>query len=224
MRIAALRAAAAAALSLAAFSTLRFAPDFYGPNPLTGESEDLGEQFRVFLFHVPAVWVGFACYFAAAGASVAYLARRRPADDRFARACAEVGLVLGTVNIVTGPIWAKPTWGTYWTWDPRLVTALVLWLVGVGYAVARPQVAEPERAARLGAAVAILGALNVPVVYFSVSLWGRVVHPEPGPGFVPDPWIRLALWANVAAFGVVAAYLVARRIEVLVLEARERAP
>lgn len=221
MKIAFLRAAAAVAMALAVFVALRAAPDFYGPNPVTGEPEYLGEQFRIFLVHVPAAWVAFLLYGLAAAASVAYLAGRRPAVDRLARASAEVGLLFGTVNLVTGPIWARPTWGTWWTWEPRLTTALVLWFVWLGYAVLRAQVDEAARAARLGAVFAVLGALLVPVVYFSIDLWGRAdhAHPAPGPGFVQDPRLRLALWANVACVAVAAAYLVARRIEVLALEA-----
>lgn len=135
-----------------------------------------GPPQRIFYVHVPSAWVGFLALGVLFGASIAYLRTRNPRYDDIASASASVGLVFITGVLVTGPLWARPIWGVFWVWDPRLTSFFVLWLVCVSYVLLRRQVSEPSRRARYSAVVGIVGFLDVPVVYLSVSWW-RGQHP-----------------------------------------------
>ena len=136
-----------------------------------------GELQRIFYVHVPSAWiayVGFAIVFLA---SIAYLRTGGARWDLLAGASAEVGVVFCTLVLVTGPIWAAPVWGTWWQWDARLTSALVLWLTYVGYLFLRALSTEPGRQGRIAAVVGIAGFVNVPIVHFSVQWW-RTLHPS----------------------------------------------
>lgn len=136
----------------------------------------MGQVQRVFYFHVAAGWLGMAAFFVAVIAGVAYLIRRDPKWDVLGVAAIELGLVYSFVNIVSGSIWARPIWNTWWTWDPRLVTATVMELVYFAYLMLRQGIEEPERRARFGAIYAILGFASVPLTFFSIRIW-RTIHP-----------------------------------------------
>lgn len=136
----------------------------------------MGEVQRVFYFHVAAGWLGFIGFLGAGVVGVIYLVRPDKKWDVWAVALVEVGLVYAFVNIVTGSIWARPVWNTWWTWDPRLVTATVMELVYLAYLMLRQGIEEPERRARFGAIYAILGSVTVPLTYFSIRIW-RTIHP-----------------------------------------------
>ncbi|MEX2160565.1 MAG: cytochrome c biogenesis protein CcsA [Anaerolineales bacterium] len=136
----------------------------------------MGEVQRVFYYHVSAGWVGMAAFVAAAVAGIVYLVRPARKWDVLAVAAVEIGLVFSLINIVTGSIWAYPTWNTWWTWDPRLVTATVMELTFLAYLLLRQSVEDPERRARFGAIYAILGSLTVPLTYMSIRIW-RTIHP-----------------------------------------------
>lgn len=138
---------------------------------------EMGEVQRVFYFHVSAGWIGMAAFIAAAVAGVIYLLRPAKKWDIFAEAAVELGLVYSFVNVVTGSIWAYPAWNTWWTWDPRLVTATVMELTFLAYLLLRQSIEDPERRARFGAIYAILGSLTVPLTYFSIRIWERTLHP-----------------------------------------------
>src|SRR5437868_4581469 len=127
----------------------------------------MGEVQRIFYYHVPSAWTAFLLFFVNLGASVAYLIWRNPKADALAVAAAEVGVVFCTVVLVTGPIWARPVWGIWWTWDVRLTTTLVLWLIYVSYLVLR-RFSDSSQTPTLAAVLAIFGALDVPLVYFSI--------------------------------------------------------
>jgi heme exporter protein C len=134
------------------------------------------EPQRIFYLHVSAAIAAFACFAVVLVSSVVYLRTESARADRLARASALVGVVLTTVTLVMGMLYAKPIWGAFWTWDARLTSTLVLWIVYSGYLLLR-QVAEPGRqAARFAAVVGIFGFIDVPIVYFSVTWW-RTVHP-----------------------------------------------
>ena len=136
----------------------------------------MGEVQRVFYFHVAAGWLGFAGFLGAGVVGVIYLARPEKNWDIWAVALVEVGLVYAFINIVTGSVWARPVWNTWWTWDPRLVTATVMELVYLAYLMLRQGIEEPERRARFGAIYAILASVTVPLAYFSIRIW-RTIHP-----------------------------------------------
>jgi heme exporter protein C len=138
-----------------------------------------GAAQKIFYIHVPAAWVAFLAFGLVAVASGVFLWVRDRRLDRFAESSAEVGVVFTTVVLITGPLWAKPIWGTYWAWwDVRLVSTLFLWFVYVAYIVLRGAVESPELRARYSAVLGILGALLIPFIHLSVYLFATM-HPMP---------------------------------------------
>ncbi len=187
-----------------------------------------GNVQRVFYIHVPLALMAFGAFFVTFVGSGMYLWKRDRQWDLLASSSAEVGVVLTTLVLVTGSLWAKPIWGTWWTWDARLTTTLVLWLIYLAYMLVRASVAEPSRAARYAAVIGIVGFLDVPIIRQSV-VWWRTLHPGPtivqeggGTGLPPEMMLTFAV--SVVAFGVLYFYLLSRRIAVTVArEAREAA-
>ena len=136
-----------------------------------------GDVQRIFYFHVPLAWTSYLAFFVVFVASAAYLAKRAPVLDAVARSSAEVGLLFTTMMLITGSLWARPIWGTWWSWDARLTTTLLLWFIYVGYLMLRASVEEEEKAARYAAVVGIVGAVDIPIIHQSV-VWWRSLHPE----------------------------------------------
>jgi len=133
---------------------------------------------RIFYFHVPMAWVAYLAFGVVLVASVAYLWKRDNRWDTIARPSVEIGVVFTTLVLITGSLWGKPIWNTWWTWDGRLTSTLVLWFIYVGYIMLRAYTPDPERAARLSAVLGIVGFIDIPIVHFSVQWW-RTLHPEP---------------------------------------------
>jgi heme exporter protein C len=133
---------------------------------------------KIFYLHVPAAWSALVAFSLVGLASMLYLWLQDPRLDRFAAASAEVGLTFSAVMLTTGPIWAKPIWGTWWTWDARLTLTLFLFFLFVGYLALRAAVHDPGERARFSAVVGILGMLLVPFIHLSVYLF-RTLHPQP---------------------------------------------
>jgi len=160
----------------------------------------MGDVQRIFYYHVPSAWTAFLLFLVNLVASVTYLVRRNPKADALAVVCAEVGVVFCTIVLVTGPIWARPVWGIWWTWDVRLTTTLVLWLIYVSYLVLR-RFSDSAQTPVLAAVLAIFGALDVPLVYFSIWFF-RTQHPQPviGGGGSLDPRMAHVLLINWLAF------------------------
>jgi heme exporter protein C len=160
----------------------------------------MGDVQRIFYYHVPSAWTAFLLFLVNLVASVTYLVRRNPKADAVAVVCAEVGVVFCTIVLVTGPIWARPVWGIWWTWDVRLTTTLVLWLIYVSYLVLR-RFSDSAQTPVLAAVLAIFGALDVPLVYFSIWFF-RTQHPQPviGGGGSLDPRMAHVLLINWLAF------------------------
>jgi len=138
----------------------------------------MGVVQRIFYFHVPLAWVSFLAFFIVFIFSIFYLWKREEKWDIIASSSAEVGTVFTTLFLISGSIWAKPIWNTWWTWDPRLTAALVLWLIYVAYLLVRSYTAEKERGARFAAVVGIVGFVDVPIVALAITLW-RTQHPSP---------------------------------------------
>jgi heme exporter protein C len=141
------------------------------PNEVT-----MGVVQRIFYFHVPSAWVAFLAFFLVFLGSVLFLWTRQAVWDTLAHAAAELGVVFCAIVLFTGPIWARPVWGTWWTWEARLTTTLVLELVYVAYLVLRGQAEHRAQEARFAAVLGIVGFLDVPIIYFSVKIW-RGHHP-----------------------------------------------
>ena len=137
-----------------------------------------GPAQKIFYLHLPAALAAFFAFGVVALASIGYLWLKDPRLDRAAESSAEVGVVFTTVVLTTGPIWARPIWGTYWTWDMRLTLTLFLWFIYVGYLVLRGAIDDRAMRARYSAVLGILGALLIPFIHLSVYLF-RTMHPRP---------------------------------------------
>jgi heme exporter protein C len=131
---------------------------------------------RIFYFHVPMAWDAYLAFFIVFVASVVYLWRRDERWDWVARAAAEIGTVFTTLVLITGSLWGKPIWGTWWTWDARLTTTLILWFIYVGYLMLRSYTGRTPSGARMAAVLGIVGFVDVPIDYLSVTWW-RTIHP-----------------------------------------------
>ncbi len=138
----------------------------------------MGEVQKIFYFHVPSAWLAFFAFFMVFVFSLIYLIRSNKRWDTLASASAEIGVLFCTLVLITGPIWAKPVWGVWWTWDARLTLTLVLWLIYVAYIMLRHYMSDPERRATFSAVLGVIGFIDVPLVYFSIRWW-RTQHPQP---------------------------------------------
>lgn len=159
----------------------------------------MGTIQRIFYIHLPSAFISFLAFFVVFVASVAYLKTRRLRWDWVAASAAEVGVIFCAAVLISGPLWAKPVWGIWWTWDARLTTTLILFLIYVAYLMLRLYVVDANRRARLAAVVGILGFVDVPLVYMA-NRWWRTQHPEPviaggeASGLDPRMWLGV-LWA-----------------------------
>ena len=169
---------------------------------------------RIFYLHLPSAFVSFLGFFTVFIASVAYLITRNLRWDWLAVSAAEVGVVFCAVVLITGPLWAKPVWGIWWTWDARLTTTLILFLIYLGYLMLRVYVIEAHRRALLAAVVGILGFVDVPIVYMA-NRWWRTQHPQPviagGEGSGLDPRMWWGVLGVFAGLFLLAALLVRQR-------------
>jgi heme exporter protein C len=169
-----------------------------------------GDVYRIIYYHVPSAWTAFVFLAVNFVASIVYLVRRNLKADAVAVSAAEVGLVFCTVVLVTGPIWARPVWGIWWTWDWRLTSTLVMWLIYISYLVLR-RFSSGGQTAVLAAALAIFGGLDIPLVYFSIWFF-RTQHPQPviGDGGSIDPsmlHVWLINWGAFLCFGALVFWL-----------------
>jgi heme exporter protein C len=175
----------------------------------------MGDVQRIFYIHVGCAWTTFLCFFVVAGASAVYLWRGSEAADRLAIAAAEVGVLFCTLVLITGPIWARPIWGVWWTWDPRLTMTIILWGIYVGYILLRAFGGADEAVARYAAVLGIVGVLDIPVIRVSVRLL-QGMHPsvlqqrEGGSGL--DPMMRTTMYVAALAVGLLAWWLIALRM------------
>jgi heme exporter protein C len=159
----------------------------------------MGEVYRILYVHVPSAWMALLAWTFNFIACVVYLFRASDTADAFAEATAEVGVVFGLMCLMSGSIWAKPTWGTYWTWDPRLTSMAIIWFAYAGYLALRRFVDDREKRATFSAAVGILAAVGVPIVYFSVKWWNSIHQAQSNPQSVDSP-MAFVLRINGIAF------------------------
>jgi heme exporter protein C len=178
------------------------------------EERTMGVLQRIFYFHAASAWAGMDAFFICFAANLLYVWKRKEQYDWLGVSAAEVGLVLTTVILVTGPIWAKPAWGIYWTWDARLTSTFIMWLLYISYLLLRTLVEEPERRALLSALFGIFAFLDVPLVFGSIRWW-RTQHPAPvimgGPGSGLDPTMKKVFYLSVLAMHVLMIFLVVER-------------
>ena len=156
---------------------------------------DMGHLQKIMYVHVPSAWNAFIAFFVVAIASLLYLWKGKEQYDLLAASAAEVGTLFTGLTLVLGSIWGRPTWGVWWTWDPRLTSTAVLFLIFVGYLALRSFVEDADRRAHWSAAVGLLGALNVPIVYMSVKWWRTLHQMQSNPSTV-DPEYVIGLRTN----------------------------
>ncbi len=170
----------------------------------------MGLVQKIFYFHAPVAMTMFLAAFVCGIASAMYLFRRNREADHIGVAAAELTVVLGTIVLVTGPLWARKAWGVWWDWEPRLVSTLVMWLIFVAYLLLRRYGGPGSD--RLAAGVAIFGMVNVPFVYWSVNLW-RTLHPKTSVVPTLPPGLRGPFWFCVLGFIIVFALILHVRTE-----------
>ncbi len=137
-----------------------------------------GDAQRIFYFHVPMAWIGMLAFVILASASIAYIISKDERWDWVARAAAESGAVFITLATILGSIWGKTTWGTWWSWDPKLTAVLVMWFMYIAYIMLRSYMGRTSSSAYAGAVLAIVGVIDVPIIYLAV-VWWRGIHPGP---------------------------------------------
>lgn len=189
--------------------------------------KQMGIVQRIFYFHVPVAWAAFLCFFVVAGASAVYLWKGSATADRLALASAEVGMLFCTLVLITGPIWARPIWGVWWTWDPRLTMTVILWAIYAGYLMLRAFGGDDASTARYAAVLGIIGVLDIPVIRVSVRLL-QGIHPavltnRQGGSGLTDPTMRTTLYVASIAMLLLAWWLVALRMRTARLETTVRA-
>ena len=192
---------------LGALAVLVLARNLYVIAGLPQEAAQ-GAIFKIIFFHVPAAWTAIVAAITALTMSVQFLRTKDFKYDAAAVAVTEVGLAFLAANLVTGSIWARVIWGIWWTWDVRLTSALVCWLLYAGYLMLRHAIEEPTQRATFAAVFSILAFLDVPIVYFSIR-WFRTQHPAPvflsSNGSFPADWTRVLLsnWLGLLLLAVV---------------------
>ena len=175
---------------------------WFGP-----KGEELGIVQKVFYVHVPSSWVGFLGIIISAIFGIIYLYRRESRYDKLSHSFMEVSVVFITVGLFTGSLWAKPAWGTFWTWDPRLVSMAILWMLALGYLFFRSLVEEEELRAKFSAILSIITAINIPIVFLSIRLF-KTLHPAVLKGlstsetYGMDPEISLGLLLNLLSVSI----------------------
>lgn len=136
----------------------------------------MGDVQRIFYFHLPLAWIGFLAFLVTFVNGILYLRKRGIRYDLWAAASAEIGLVFITLVLITGSLWARAAWGTYWTWEPRLTTAFILWLMYIFYLILRKYIEDREKMRLITSAYGIVAFINVPIVFMSIHWW-RTLHP-----------------------------------------------
>jgi heme exporter protein C len=178
-----------------------------------GDEAQQGAIYRIIFFHVPAAWASFLGFFTALVASVLFLKNKNFRNDALAVAATEVGLAFCAVNLVTGMFWGRIIWGIWWTWDWRLTSMLICFILYGGYLILRRAVEEPTQRATLAAIFSIFAFADVPIVFFAIKWW-RTQHPQPvlwGGGSI-DPAMRSVLYWNFLAVLLIGVVLLLVRL------------
>ncbi|HIE38611.1 MAG TPA: cytochrome C assembly protein [Anaerolineae bacterium] len=181
----------------------------YAPREAT-----MGDVQRIFYFHVSSAWVGFFAFFVTFIAGIAYLVRGERRWDILALSSVEIGLTFITMAVVTGSLWARPVWGTYWTWEPRLTISAVQLLIYVAYGMLRAAIESLERKARFAAVYGIVAFVTVPLSWFAIRWW-RTIHPDiltGGEGMAVTPRMVHTLLVSLAGFTMLYVTLLRQRV------------
>jgi heme exporter protein C len=197
----------AALILFSAFLALRGAPD------AVGLTTDNTFAQRIIYFHVPSAWLSMLAFGVTMVASIGYLVTSKRPWDSLAASSAELGLVFTLAAMASGSIWARPAWNVWWTWDPRLTTYTIMFLLFVAYFMLRSAMEDPARRARFSAVYAIFAFLSVPITFMSIRWW-RTIHPvliDPNEGFGLGPGMMTAFFVSLFSFTVLYVVLLAHR-------------
>jgi heme exporter protein C len=200
-------------------TVLAFAATVYAIFVYVPTEKQEGVVQRIMYYHIPSAWLSFFAFFIVFSSSILYLWKREREWDIYAQSSAEIGVVFCSLVLITGPIWAKPIWGTWWVWDARLTSTLVLWLIYVAYIMLRLQSEAGSMRARYSAVIGIAGFLNIPIIHFSV-LWWRTFHPKPkmitpeGFGAGMDDAMVMTLMISLGAFTLLYFLLMGQRVQI----------
>jgi len=208
--------------ALTALTALSFVGEVFYVFLRTPIERRMGIVQKIFYFHVPS-WYGMyigagACFLG----SMLYLVRPTDLRDAFARAGAETAVAFGTIGLITGPLWGAKAWGTFWTWDPRLTTALLSFLIYLAYLVLRAFAGDGTGEKRFAAALGVLGAANLPIIHYSVQKWGGQ-HPmviTGSGGGLQDARMKIALAGGFLCFTLMAALMLWARTRLEVARSR----
>ncbi|MDP4161594.1 MAG: cytochrome c biogenesis protein [Bacillota bacterium] len=178
----------------------------------------MGVVQKIFYFHVSSAWCAFLAFFVTFVCSILYLAKRKRIFDTYAYVSAEIGVVFTSIVLTTGPIWAKSSWNTWWAWEPRLTTTLILWFIYMAYIMIRQMDGVWDKKARLAAVFGILGFIDVPIVFFAIRWWQSKFHPivfgngpsQKGGGITHT--MLLALLVSIAALTLLYSYLLQKGV------------
>ena len=176
-----------------------------------------GPVQRIMYIHIPSAWLSFFAFFIVFICSILFIWKKEREWDIYAHASAEIGVIFCSLVLITGPIWAKPIWGTWWVWDARLTSTLILWLIYVAYLMLRAQTDAGSMRARYAAVLGIVGFLNIPFIHFSV-LWWRTFHPQPkvisseGFGKGMETSMLITLGISLCAFTLLYFLLMGQRV------------
>lgn len=177
------------------------------------EEKTMGAAQKIFYFHVSSAWVAFFAFFVTFVFSILYLIKRKRIFDTYAYVSSEIGIVFTMIVLTTGPIWAKSAWNTWWVWEPRLITTLILFFIYIAYIMIRQMDGVWDKKARLSAVFGIIGFVDVPIVFEAIRWWQTKLHPivfgngvnQKGGGVAPT--MLVALFVTIAAFTLLYAYL-----------------
>jgi len=185
------------------------------PAPANVDTETQRYAQRIIYFHIPHAWVGFLAFLVTFVGSVLYLWKGERRWDILALSSVEVGVAFITATIITGSIWAKPAWNTWWTWDPRLTTSTITWLIYISYLMLRSALDDPARRARFAAVYGIVGFISVPITFFAIRWW-RTIHPvlfdASNMGLSPN--MRFPFFFSLAAFTLLYLVILIQRVRV----------
>ncbi len=180
-----------------------------------------GDSVRIMYIHVPAAWLSMMVYMVMAGASASFLIWRHPLADIAARVSAPLGACFTLITLITGAIWGKPMWGAWWVWDARLTSVLILFFMYIGYIALSDSYAHQERGKKICAIMALVGAVNIPVIRFSVEWWNTLHQPASiirSGGISIDSAMLIPLFSMGAAFMLVYFALLLVRIKTALLQ------
>lgn len=180
-----------------------------------------GDSVRIMYVHVPSAWMSMMVYTVMAAASASFLIWRHPLADVAARACAPIGAGFTLITLITGSLWGKPMWGTWWEWDARLTSVLILFFMYIGYIALADSYATKEQGKKICAIMALVGFVNIPVIRFSVEWWNTLHQPASiirGGGIAIDGSMLVPLFSMGAAFVFVYLVLLIIRMKTMLLE------